>query len=96
MTFTRLAEELRQDLRYAVRLVRATPGFTVAAVLSLALDIAANTPTLRLDQVLLRLPPCSEPRELMQFRMEGGRFGNQNGDGLHTFSVFAVGVPRRS
>jgi len=87
MTVTRLAEELRQDLRYGVRLVRATPGFTVAAVLSLALGIAANTSIFTLfDQVLLRLLPVQNPRELVQFRMEGGRFGNQNGDGLHTFS----------
>jgi putative ABC transport system permease protein len=87
MALTRLAEELRQDLRYGFRLVRANPGFTAAAVLSLALGIAANTSIFTLvDQVLLRLLPVQDPRELVQFRMEGGRFGNQNGDGVHTFS----------
>jgi len=87
MTFRRLADELRQDLRYGFRLVRANRGFTTAAVLSLALGIAANTSIFTLvDQVLLRLLPVENPRELVQFRMEGGRFGNQNGDGLHTFS----------
>jgi predicted permease len=87
MAFARLAEELRQDLRYGFRLVRANPGFTAAAVLSLALGIAANTSIFTLvDQVLLRLLPVENPRQLVQFRMEGGRFGNQNGDGLHTFS----------
>jgi predicted permease len=87
MAFARLAEQLRQDVRYGFRLVRANPGFTAAAVLSLALGIAANTSIFTLvDQVLLRLLPVDNPRQLVQFRMEGGRFGNQNGDGLHTFS----------
>ncbi len=87
MALTRLAEGFRQDVRYGIRQVRANPGFTAAAVLSLALGIAANTSIFTLfDQVLLRLLPVENPRELVQFRMEGGRFGNQNGDGVHTFS----------
>ena len=76
MALTRLAEGLRQDVRYGVRQVRANPGFTAAAVLSLAMGIAANTSIFTLvDQVLLRLLPVENPRELVQFRMEGGRFG---------------------
>jgi putative ABC transport system permease protein len=87
MALTRLAEGLGQDVRYGVRQVRANSGFTAAAVLSLALGIAANTSIFTLvDQVLLRLLPVENPRELVQFRMEGGRFGTQNGDGVHTFS----------
>jgi predicted permease len=80
-------ELLRQDFRYGIRLLRLNPGFTATAVLSLALGIAANTSIFTLlDQVLLRLLPVHNPRELVQFRMEGGRVGSQNGDGLHTFS----------
>ena len=75
------------DLKYAARLLRLNPGFTATAILSLALGIAANTFIFTLvDQVLLRLLPVNNPRELVQFRMEGGRTGSQNGDGLHTFS----------
>jgi hypothetical protein len=71
----------------AARLLRVNPGFAATAVLSLALGIAANTSIFTLvDQILLRLLPVENPRELVQFRMEGGRFGSQSGDGLHTFS----------
>jgi predicted permease len=87
MAHSRLLDTLRQDFRYGVRLLRLNPGFAATAILSLALGIAANTSIFTLaDQILLRLLPVQNPRELVQFRMEGGRVGSQNGDGLHTFS----------
>ena len=87
MAYAGLFETLRQDFRYGVRLLRLNPGFAATAILSLALGIAANTSIFTLtDQILLRLLPVQNPRELVQFRMEGGRIGSQNGDGLHTFS----------
>ena len=80
-------DTLRQDFRYGIRLLRLNPGFAATAILSLALGISANTSIFTLtDQILLRLLPVQNPRELVQFRMEGGRVGSQNGDGLHTFS----------
>jgi hypothetical protein len=61
----------RQDLKYAARLLRLNPGFAATAILSLALGIAANTSIFTLvDQVLLRLLPVENPRQLVQFRME--------------------------
>lgn len=80
-------ERLLQDFRFGVRLLWLNPGFASTAILSLALGIAANTSIFTLlDQVILRLLPVENPHELVQFRMEGGRVGSQNGDGLHTFS----------
>ena len=80
-------DSIRQDLKYGIRQLRLNPGFTLAAVLSLALGIGANTAIFTLfDQIVLRLLPVKNPRELVQLRVEGGRAGSQSGDGLHTFS----------
>jgi predicted permease len=78
---------IRQDLKYGIRQLRLNPGFALAAVLSLGLGIGANTAIFTLfDQIVLRLLPVRNPRELVQLRVEGGRFGSNSGDGQHTFS----------
>jgi predicted permease len=80
-------DSIMQDLRYGIRQLRLNPWFTLAAVLSLALGIGANTAIFTLfDQIVLRLLPVHNPRELVQLRVEGGRFGSNSGDGVHTFS----------
>src|SRR5262245_4630919 len=78
---------IRQDLKCGIRQRPSNPGFTLVAVLSLALGIGANTAIFTLfDQIALRLLPVQNPRELVQLRVEGGRFGSNSGDGTHTFS----------
>ena len=61
----RYLDETWQDLRYAIRLMRQTPGFTAAAILSLGVGIGANTAIFSLiDAVMLRILPVENPREL--------------------------------
>ena len=80
-------DSLLQDLKFGVRQIRQHPAFALTTILSLALGIGANTAIFTLvDQILLRLLPVHNPRELVQLRLEGGRVGSQSGDGLHTFS----------
>jgi putative ABC transport system permease protein len=59
-----------QDLRYALRALRRSPGFASAAILSLALGIGANTAIFSLiDAVILKSLPVPHPEELLQVMM---------------------------
>ena len=52
-------DEIRQDTRYALRLMRRQPGFSVVAVLTIALGIGANVAVFGFIDALLLRPPAA-------------------------------------
>lgn len=74
-------EGVLRDIGLAARQLRRQPGFTVTAVLSLALGIGANTAIFQLINALtLRPLPIPAPHELAEVRLTGdGRDGRHNG-----------------
>ena len=60
-----------QDLRFGLRMLLKQPGFTLVAIITLALGIGANTAIFSLaDKLLIRSLPVREPGELVLFSAE--------------------------
>jgi len=82
-----------QDIRHAIRVLAATPGFTAVAILSLALGIGANTAIFSLvNNVLMTTLPVRSPRELVMLTDPGAQgvsIGMEDGErSLVTYTEF--------
>jgi predicted permease len=81
-------EQLWQDVRYGLRQLRRSPGFTTVAVLTLALGIGVNTAIFSLiDAVMLRMLPVEKPSELFQVQVGNADEGGGGGGGESLFAT---------
>ena len=92
---TAIMSTFMQDVRYAVRTLTHNPGFSMVVVFTLGLGIGANTAIFSLmDQVLLRLLPVKDPRELVQLDGPGTFRGSTAGTRTFSYPMYRDLEPR--
>jgi predicted permease len=81
-------DNLLTDLRLGIRTLSKSPGFSIVALLSLALGIGGNTAIFTLiHQVILRNLPARDPQQLVSFNKSNGG-GILGGVDLGTYGLF--------
>src|SRR5439155_8229248 len=83
---------LIEDLRYAFRRLRQSPGFALVCVITLALGIGANTAIFTLvNAVMLKSLPVASPKQLYRLGNNGnccGVGGLQDNWGIYSYSLY--------
>jgi predicted permease len=80
---------LSQDIRYALRTLARTPGFSLIVIVTLGLGIGANTAIFSLmDQVLLRRLPVKDPDSLVQLEGPGPFSGRTMNDRTFSYPMY--------
>jgi predicted permease len=89
------AESFAQDVRYGLRQLLRSPGFSTVAILSLALGIGANTAIFTLmNDLLLKQLPVRDPQQLVSFG-DGSSSGTMEATEPGAYDVFPYEFYRR-
>jgi predicted permease len=82
---------LWSDMKSGVRTLARSPLFSLAAVLSLALGIGANTAIFSLlDQLVLRMLPVKDPERIVMIWSNGPHMGSNRGSRAQSYPMYQV------